>query len=114
VIVVNRCGNEVAMETKRDSWWHEEVASVPAKHEAKAFDSEHPLFVLYTSGSTGKPKGILHTSGGYLTGTYCDLQIHLRYARRGCLLVHGGCRLDHRTLLHRLRTTRQRRHPGDV
>ena len=29
-----------------------------------------PLFVLYTSGSTGKPKGILHTSGGYLTGTY--------------------------------------------
>ncbi|HAF94206.1 MAG TPA: acetyl-CoA synthetase, partial [Pseudomonas sp.] len=33
-------------------------------------DSEHPLFILYTSGSTGKPKGILHTSGGYLVGTY--------------------------------------------
>jgi acetyl-CoA synthetase len=32
-------------------------------------DSEHPLFVMYTSGSTGKPKGILHTTGGYLTGT---------------------------------------------
>jgi len=70
VIVVNRCGNEVKMEAKRDSWWHDEVAAVPAKHKAKAFDSEHPLFVLYTSGSTGKPKGILHTSGGYLTGTY--------------------------------------------
>jgi acetyl-CoA synthetase len=24
---------------------------------------------MYTSGSTGKPKGILHTTGGYLTGT---------------------------------------------
>jgi acetyl-CoA synthetase len=70
VIVVKRCGNEVAMEPKRDSWWHEEVATVSSKHAAKAFDSEHPLFVLYTSGSTGKPKGILHTSGGYLTGTY--------------------------------------------
>ena len=70
VIVVNRCGNEVKMEAKRDSWWHEEVSQVPAKHTPKAFDSEHPLFVLYTSGSTGKPKGILHTSGGYLTGTY--------------------------------------------
>ena len=70
VIVVNRCGNEVEMEAKRDSWWHDEVADVSAKHTAKAFDSEHPLFVLYTSGSTGKPKGILHTSGGYLTGTY--------------------------------------------
>jgi acetyl-CoA synthetase len=33
-------------------------------------DSEHPLYILYTSGSTGKPKGILHTTGGYLVGTY--------------------------------------------
>ena len=70
VIVVNRCSNAVTMEPKRDFWWHDEVSQVSAKHTPKAFDSEHPLFVLYTSGSTGKPKGILHTSGGYLTGTY--------------------------------------------
>ena len=70
VIVLNRCGNEVTMREGRDAWWHEEMAASPARHEAKAFDSEHPLFILYTSGSTGKPKGILHTSGGYLTGTY--------------------------------------------
>ena len=70
VIVVNRCNNPVTMQAKRDTWWHEETAKVSAKHNAKAFDSEHPLFVLYTSGSTGKPKGILHSSGGYLTGTY--------------------------------------------
>ena len=70
VIVLNRCGNEIAMDPTRDKWWHEEVAQASAKHVAKGFDSEHPLFVLYTSGSTGKPKGILHTSGGYLTGTY--------------------------------------------
>ena len=70
VIVVNRCNNPVTMQAKRDTWWHEETEKVSAKHTAKAFDSEHPLFVLYTSGSTGKPKGILHSSGGYLTGTY--------------------------------------------
>ncbi len=70
VIVVQRCNNEVAMKKGRDSWLHEDVKGVSSKHEAKGFDSEHPLFLLYTSGSTGKPKGILHTSGGYLTGTY--------------------------------------------
>ncbi len=70
VIVLQRCGNKIAMDPSRDVWWHEEAALVSAKHEPKAFDSEHPLFILYTSGSTGKPKGILHTSGGYLTGTY--------------------------------------------
>jgi acetyl-CoA synthetase len=70
VIVYRRCGNPIAMDEARDAWWHDEVAQVSSKHVAKGFDSEHPLFVLYTSGSTGKPKGILHTSGGYLTGTY--------------------------------------------
>ena len=70
VIVLNRCNNDVTMTPGIDVWWHEETAAVTAEHTAQAFDSEHPLFILYTSGSTGKPKGILHTSGGYLTGTY--------------------------------------------
>jgi len=71
VIVMKRTGQEVTMVEGRDVWWNDETAKVNAKSPAKAFDSEHPLFILYTSGSTGKPKGILHTSGGYLMGTYC-------------------------------------------
>ncbi|BCX48708.1 acetyl-coenzyme A synthetase [Haloferula helveola] len=70
VIVYKRTGQKVAMKKGRDHWWHELEEGVSGKHKAKAFDSEHPLFILYTSGSTGKPKGILHTSGGYLTGAY--------------------------------------------
>ena len=71
VIVHQRAGNAVTMKSGRDVWWHEEASKASAVCPAKGFDSEHPLFILYTSGSTGKPKGILHSSGGYLLGTYC-------------------------------------------
>jgi acetyl-CoA synthetase len=68
VLVVKRCGNPVNMVEGRDVWWREAWEGAPNKHVAKAFDAEHPLFILYTSGSTGKPKGVLHTSAGYLLG----------------------------------------------
>ncbi|WP_460802662.1 acetate--CoA ligase [Microbacterium sp. GXF6406] len=67
VLVVRRGENEVEWVDGRDIWWHDVVPTASSEHEAEAFPSENPLFILYTSGTTGNPKGILHTSGGYLT-----------------------------------------------
>jgi acetyl-CoA synthetase len=70
VIVFRRTNLEIHIEPGRDVWWHRELEYVTADCAPEPLDSEHPLFILYTSGSTGKPKGILHTTGGYLVGTY--------------------------------------------
>jgi acetyl-CoA synthetase len=50
--------------------WHELMAKAPLECEPEAMDAEDLLYILYTSGTTGKPKGIMHTTGGYLVGTY--------------------------------------------
>jgi len=70
VVVVKRTGTEIGWKNGRDLWWSEEMAKAPAKCPPAKMDAEDPLYILYTSGTTGKPKGILHTTGGYLVGTY--------------------------------------------
>jgi len=66
VLVVQRTGSPVAMQTPRDRFWSALMEGQSAVHAPVAVNAEDPLFILYTSGSTGKPKGVLHTSGGYL------------------------------------------------
>ena len=115
VLVVRRTEQDVAWNDDRDVWWHDVVSKQPTTHEAEAFDSEHPLFILYTSGTTGKPKGILHTSGGFLTQVaYTHFNVFDLKSDVGRLLVHRRHRLGNRSLLHRVWTDGQRRHTGDV
>ena len=71
-IVVRRGQSEIAvnMTEGRDLWYHDLMANASYRCEPEAMDSEDMLYILYTSGTTGKPKGIVHTTGGYLVGTY--------------------------------------------
>ncbi len=54
----------------RDHWYHRLMQNASPVCEPEAMDAEDMLYILYTSGTTGKPKGIVHTTGGYLVGTY--------------------------------------------
>ncbi len=70
VVVVKRTGSSIGWKDGRDLWWADLMATAPATCPPEMMDAEDPLYILYTSGTTGKPKGILHTTGGYLVGTY--------------------------------------------
>jgi acetyl-CoA synthetase len=60
----------VHIQEGRDHWYHRLMQDAPYACEPEKMDAEDLLYILYTSGTTGKPKGIMHTTGGYLTGTY--------------------------------------------
>ena len=72
VFVVRRANIGIGMQSGRDYWWHDEIATEDIKPycEPEVMDAQDPLFILYTSGSTGKPKGVLHTQAGYLLYVY--------------------------------------------
>ena len=74
VIVLRRLEPKVDLIGKNEVDFYELMEGQPDYCEPEVMDAEDPLFILYTSGSTGKPKGVLHTTGGYMVGTYYSVK----------------------------------------
>ena len=78
VVVVKRDPGSafpVHVQEGRDHWYHRLMQDALPACEPEAMDSEDMLYILYTSGTTGKPKGIVHTTGGYMVGTYASTKL---------------------------------------
>jgi len=65
IIVLQRAGIQVEMQSGRDHWWHELVATQTSDSPTEVTNAEDVLMVIYTSGTTGKPKGAVHTHCGF-------------------------------------------------
>ena len=76
VIVQRQSGGAFPVHVRegRDHWYHRLMQDAAPECEPEAMGSEDMLYILYTSGTTGKPKGIVHTTGGYLTGTAATMK----------------------------------------
>ncbi len=85
VLVFDRVGVEVPMQSGRDFSWRERTAAATPLATYERTSANDQVMLLYTSGSTGKPKGANHVHAGF--PLKCMIDQHL------CMDVKPGDRM---------------------
>ncbi len=71
-VVVSRLGDSCPMQTGRDVWWEEFLASGREDFPTRPMPTEAPAVLHFTSGTTGKPKGCVYDQVGLVVKMALD------------------------------------------
>ncbi len=72
-VVVNRTGAELSLQPN-ESGWETLLESLPAQCPCEKMEANEPAFLIFTSGTESKPKGVVHSTAGFLVGTWANVQ----------------------------------------
>lgn len=72
-LVVNRTGAELNLQPN-ESGWGALLESQPSDCPCERMEANEPAFLIFTSGTESKPKGVVHSTAGFLVGTWANVQ----------------------------------------
>jgi acetyl-CoA synthetase len=72
-IVVNRTGAELNLQPN-ESGWTTLLESMATECPCEMMEANEPAFLIFTSGTENKPKGVVHSTAGFLVGTWANVQ----------------------------------------
>jgi acetyl-CoA synthetase len=72
-VVVDRTGSAPALAPGETDWSALLAAQTP-DCACEPLEANDPAFLIFTSGTESKPKGVVHSSAGFLVGTWANVQ----------------------------------------
>src|SRR5262249_45825644 len=72
-IVVNRPGANLSLQ-ENETAWSDLLASQASDCPCVPIEANDPSFLIFTSGTENKPKGVVHSTAGFLVGTWANVQ----------------------------------------
>ena len=72
-MIVNRTGAALSLQPN-EAAWETLLGSMPTDCACERMEANDPAFLIFTSGTESKPKGVVHSTAGFLIGTWANVQ----------------------------------------